>query len=30
MDKVTHEMRLMQWTNIVHECRSSDMGVRAW
>ncbi|WP_050759717.1 IS66 family insertion sequence element accessory protein TnpA [Clostridium carboxidivorans] len=30
MDKVTHEMRLMQWTNIVRECLSSGMGVRTW
>lgn len=30
MDKVTHEMRLMQWTPIIRECRSSGMAVRAW
>ena len=30
MDKITHEMRLMQWAPIIRECRSSGMGVRAW
>ncbi|MGC7873922.1 IS66 family insertion sequence element accessory protein TnpA [Desulfosporosinus sp. SYSU MS00001] len=30
MDKITHEMRLMQWTDIVRECRSSGMAVKAW
>lgn len=30
MDKITHEMRLTQWTSIVHECRSSGISVRAW
>jgi putative transposase len=30
MDKITHEMRLMQWTPIVRECRSSGMAVKAW
>lgn len=30
MDKITHEMRLIQWTPIIRECRSSDMTVRAW
>lgn len=30
MDKVTHEMRLMQWTPIIRECRNSNMTVKAW
>lgn len=30
MDKITHEMRLMQWTPIIRECRSSGMSVRTW
>jgi putative transposase len=30
MDKITHEMRLMQWTSIVRECRGSGMAVKAW
>lgn len=30
MDKVTHEMRLMQWTPIIRECRGSGMPVKSW
>ncbi|EHJ02127.1 hypothetical protein CDLVIII_5657 [Clostridium sp. DL-VIII] len=30
MDKTTHEMRLMHWTSIISECRSSGKGVRSW
>lgn len=30
MDKITHEMRLLQWTPIVRECRGSGMAVKAW
>lgn len=30
MDKITHEMRLMQWSQIIHECRNSGIGVRSW
>lgn len=30
MDKITHEMRLMQWTPIVKGCRNSGMTVKAW
>lgn len=30
MDKITHEMRLMQWAPIVHECRGSGMAVKVW
>lgn len=30
MDKITHEMRLTQWTSIIRKCRSSGMGVRPW
>lgn len=30
MDKITHEMRLIQWTPIVRECRSSGMSVKSW
>lgn len=30
MDKISHEMRLMQWTPIVRECRGSGMSVKAW
>lgn len=30
MDKITHEMRLMQWTPIIRECRNSGMAVKAW
>lgn len=30
MDKITHEMRLMQWTPIVRECRESGMTVKTW
>lgn len=30
MDKITHEIRLKQWTSIIQECHSSGMTVRAW
>lgn len=30
MDKITHEMRLNQWTLIIRECRGSGMAVKAW
>jgi len=30
MDKITHEMRIMQWTPIIRECRGSGMPVKAW
>ena len=30
MDKITHEVRLKQWTSIIHECRNSGMTARAW
>ena len=30
MDKSTHEMRLMKWTAIIKECRSSGKTVTAW
>lgn len=30
MDKITHEMRLMQWVPIIRECRGSGMTVKAW
>ncbi len=30
MDKITHEMRLIQWSPIIRECRSSSMTVKAW
>lgn len=30
MDKITHEMRLAQWTNIIHSCAASGLSKRAW
>jgi len=30
MDKITHEMRLTQWTSIVRKCRNSGMSIRSW
>lgn len=30
MDKITHKMRLMQWTPIIRECRSSGLNVKSW
>lgn len=30
MDKITHEMRLIQWTPIIQECHSSGMSIRTW
>lgn len=29
MDKITHEMRLMQWTPIIRQCRSSGMTIKS-
>ncbi|WP_238903433.1 IS66 family insertion sequence element accessory protein TnpB [Clostridium sp. YIM B02506] len=30
MDKITHEMRLAQWTPIVRECRNSGRAIESW
>jgi hypothetical protein len=30
MDKITHEMRLIQWTPIIRECHNSNMTVKSW
>jgi putative transposase len=30
MDLITREMRMMQWTPIIQECRNSNMTVKAW
>ena len=30
MDKITHEIRLKQWTSIIRECHTSGMTVKAW
>lgn len=30
MDKITYEMRLMQWTQIIRECHNSGMSVKDW
>jgi putative transposase len=30
MDKITHEMRLTQWTQVIRECRSSGVAIRIW
>lgn len=30
MDKITHQMRLSQWTTRIRDCRSSGMTVKAW
>lgn len=30
MDKITHEMRLSQWTSLIRECRSSSMSIKTW
>ena len=30
MDKITHEMRLINWASIIYECRNSGMTVRSW
>ena len=30
MDKITHEMRLIQWASIVSSCRNSGMSIRSW
>lgn len=29
MDKITHEMRMKQWTPVIRECRSSGMAVKS-
>jgi transposase-like protein len=30
MDKITHEMRLIQWTPIIQDCHNSGMTIRSW
>lgn len=30
MDKSTDEMRIIKWTSIIKQCRSSEMTVTAW
>lgn len=30
MDKITHEMRLTQWTNIIQSCTASGLPKRTW
>lgn len=30
MDKITHEMRLIQWTPIIRDCHNSGMTIRSW
>jgi putative transposase len=30
MDKITHEMRLAQWTSIIRECNSSGIPKKSW
>lgn len=30
MDKITHEMRLIQWAPIIQNCHSSGMTIRSW
>lgn len=30
MDKITHEMRLAQWTSIIRECNNSGMSKKSW
>lgn len=30
MDKITHEMRLAQWTSIIRECNNSGMQKKSW
>lgn len=30
VQKVTHEVRLQQWSRIVKECRSSGKTIKAW
>lgn len=30
MDKITHEMRLMQWTPIIKSCHNSGISIRSW
>ncbi len=30
MDKITHEMRLAQWTQVIRECHSSGATTRTW
>lgn len=30
MDKITHEMRLAQWSSIIRECNNSGMAKKSW
>ncbi len=30
MDKITYEMRLMQWTQIICECHNDGMSATDW
>lgn len=30
MDKITHQVRIEQWTNIINECLASGMNKTAW
>lgn len=30
MDKITHEMRLAQWTSLIRECNNSGMPKKSW
>ena len=30
MDKISHEMRLAQWTSIIRECNNSGMPKKSW
>lgn len=30
MDKISHEMRLAQWTSIIRECNSSGLSKKSW
>ncbi len=30
MDKITHEVRLEQWTQIINECLASGMNKTEW
>ena len=30
MDKITHEMRLAQWSSIIRECNNSGMSKKSW
>lgn len=30
MDKITHEMRIAQWTSIIRKCNNSGMAKKSW